>query len=367
MTADATLVIAWLVLAHLVADFVLQTDGIVAAKTGTGSRALVGLLQHGAGVGIVLAPLVVAFGPPGLAAAVLIAVGHLVVDRTKIVLTRRVEDGALADAARRHESGAPAVAGLDRAWTSLPAALFVLDQAAHLGLIVLAWAIWLDGAPLTAAWADAVGRLVGQWPGPDVHRVALWTTVGLSLLIVNVRAASLLVSILVNPRSAVEPGAGDLPAPGAGSELEPDGGSDRAAPDDPADDPADPPPAPPAGPPADPFGTASADPPAGSAESSAPRANADRLPAASLPIRRAGTTAPPARIGEAIGILERLVVVALVLTGSTAAIGFVIAAKTLARFRQLDDRAFAEYYLLGTLASVTIALLSGLAAAAVLA
>ncbi len=78
------------------------------------------------------------------------------------------------------------------------------------------------------------------------------------------------------------------------------------------------------------------------------------------------TTAPPARIGEAIGILERLVVVTLVLTGSTAAIGFVIAAKTLARFRQLDDRAFAEYYLLGTLASVTIALLSGLVAAAVL-
>ena len=32
-----------------------------------------------------------------------------------------------------------------------------------------------------------------------------------------------------------------------------------------------------------------------------------------------------------------------------------IAAKTIARFKQLDDRGFAEYYLLGTLASVAVA------------
>jgi hypothetical protein len=76
--------------------------------------------------------------------------------------------------------------------------------------------------------------------------------------------------------------------------------------------------------------------------------------------------ASPARIGATIGVLERLLIVAFVLTGSTAAIGFVVAAKTLARFRQLDDRDFAEYYLLGTLASVAVALGSGLLAAAAL-
>jgi hypothetical protein len=76
--------------------------------------------------------------------------------------------------------------------------------------------------------------------------------------------------------------------------------------------------------------------------------------------------ASPARIGATIGVLERLLIVAFVLTGSTAAIGFVVAAKTLARFRQLDDRDFAEYYLLGTLASVAVALGSGLVAAAAL-
>jgi hypothetical protein len=54
------------------------------------------------------------------------------------------------------------------------------------------------------------------------------------------------------------------------------------------------------------------------------------------------------------------------MTGSTAAVGFVVAAKTLARFKQLDDRDFAEYYLLGTLASVAVAIGSGLVAAAAL-
>ncbi len=66
-------------------------------------------------------------------------------------------------------------------------------------------------------------------------------------------------------------------------------------------------------------------------------------------------------------MLERLLIVALVLTNATAAVGFVIAAKTLARFKQLDDRQFAEYYLLGTLASVAVAVGSGLVAVAALA
>ena len=56
----------------------------------------------------------------------------------------------------------------------------------------------------------------------------------------------------------------------------------------------------------------------------------------------------------------------LVLAGAEAAIGLVVAAKTLARFKQLDDRQFAEYYLLGTLASVSVALATGLLAAAAL-
>ena len=74
------------------------------------------------------------------------------------------------------------------------------------------------------------------------------------------------------------------------------------------------------------------------------------------------TTGSPARVGEAIGVLERLLIVTFMLTGAEAAVGFVIAAKTLARFKQLDDRGFAEYYLLGTLASVSVAIASALLA-----
>ena len=70
----------------------------------------------------------------------------------------------------------------------------------------------------------------------------------------------------------------------------------------------------------------------------------------------------PARIGATIGALERLLIVAFMLTGAEAAVGFVIAAKTIARFKQLDDRGFAEYYLLGTLASVAVAVSSSLVA-----
>ena len=57
---------------------------------------------------------------------------------------------------------------------------------------------------------------------------------------------------------------------------------------------------------------------------------------------------------------------AFVLVNAEAAVGFVIAAKTIARFKQLDDRGFAEYYLLGTLASVSVAFLSAVIAKAAL-
>jgi hypothetical protein len=77
-------------------------------------------------------------------------------------------------------------------------------------------------------------------------------------------------------------------------------------------------------------------------------------------------TPAPAQVGATIGILERLLIVTFMLTSAEAAIGFVIAAKTIARFRLLDDRDFAEYYLLGTLASVGVAVLTGLAARAAL-
>jgi hypothetical protein len=64
--------------------------------------------------------------------------------------------------------------------------------------------------------------------------------------------------------------------------------------------------------------------------------------------------------GEWIGILERLVTLTFVLAGSYEAVAFALTAKSLVRFPQLEkDKAFAEYYLIGTSASVGIALLVG--------
>ena len=78
-------------------------------------------------------------------------------------------------------------------------------------------------------------------------------------------------------------------------------------------------------------------------------------------------TPPPLQVGATIGVLERLLIATLLLVGADAAIGLVIAAKTIARFKLLDDRDFAEYYLLGTLASVSVALITALVARAALA
>jgi hypothetical protein len=60
--------------------------------------------------------------------------------------------------------------------------------------------------------------------------------------------------------------------------------------------------------------------------------------------------------GYLIGIFERIIAVTLVLVNQLGAIGFVLAAKSLARFKQLEAQGIAEKYLVGTLLSVTVAL-----------
>ena len=65
------------------------------------------------------------------------------------------------------------------------------------------------------------------------------------------------------------------------------------------------------------------------------------------------------RVGRLVGMLERLLIAVLTIGGHFGAIGFVLAAKSIARFKELEKRAFAEYYLLGTLLSCLIALAVG--------
>ncbi|MBA2275968.1 MAG: DUF3307 domain-containing protein [Chloroflexi bacterium] len=282
--ADPTLLLAWLVLAHLVGDFLLQTDAIATGKFGDGPPAARALWLHAGVVAAVHLPLVVIFGLRGFLFVALTAASHFVIDRAKIVLTRRAEPLSPSGSDPTAEEAATGPA-FDRAWTPVPGALFAFDQLAHLSVLLLGWTLLLGGATPMAELGDIVQRLSGNLGPEAFHRVALTAVVISALLIVNVRAASLFVAMLVRP-------------PGKATDA---------------------------------------------------------------------TRPSVARVGSTIGILERLLICALVLGGAVATIGLVVAAKTLARFKQLDDREFAEYYLLGTLASVTIAVATSLIAQSALA
>lgn len=67
------------------------------------------------------------------------------------------------------------------------------------------------------------------------------------------------------------------------------------------------------------------------------------------------------RMGRTIGILERMLIPTLVLLAQWQAIARIFAGKTVALFRELDNRAFSEYYLIGTLSSLLFAAASGAA------
>jgi hypothetical protein len=64
--------------------------------------------------------------------------------------------------------------------------------------------------------------------------------------------------------------------------------------------------------------------------------------------------------GKIIGYIERLLVLLLTFYSAYPAIGFIVAAKSIARFKQMDDRDWAEYFLLGTLTSMFLGITLGI-------
>lgn len=64
--------------------------------------------------------------------------------------------------------------------------------------------------------------------------------------------------------------------------------------------------------------------------------------------------------GMYIGWLERFLVLSALLLQSPATIGLILTAKSIVRFPELKDLRFAEYFLIGTLLSISIALVGGL-------
>ncbi len=62
------------------------------------------------------------------------------------------------------------------------------------------------------------------------------------------------------------------------------------------------------------------------------------------------------RGGECIGNLERTLIFLLILIGQPGAIGFLVAAKSILRFEEAKKQKLAEYVLIGTLLSFTLAI-----------
>lgn len=59
--------------------------------------------------------------------------------------------------------------------------------------------------------------------------------------------------------------------------------------------------------------------------------------------------------GKMIGILERGLIFFLIVFNQVAGIAIIIALKSLARFKEMEDKSFAEYFLIGSLLSITTA------------
>ncbi len=64
--------------------------------------------------------------------------------------------------------------------------------------------------------------------------------------------------------------------------------------------------------------------------------------------------------GRVIGVLERIFIYLFALSGQFAAIGFILTAKGIVRYKEFENRTFAEYVLIGTLLSALLALLTAL-------
>ena len=64
------------------------------------------------------------------------------------------------------------------------------------------------------------------------------------------------------------------------------------------------------------------------------------------------------KAGNIIGKLERIIIAILLLNNQFGLIGFVLTAKSIARFKQMEDKNFAEKYLIGTLTSFLIVLIT---------
>lgn len=270
---DVNIVLALMLLSHVIADFVLQTDRIADGKRRNykimGSHACCYLLTN-----LVLLAPYLSLANNLWYLVIALALAHWFIDVKKVEYDQR----------HKHGLGS-----------------FCLDQLAHISLIGLSYPLLQDIQP-TAAFSALAGFLSAHYPvlGLLTKQDLCVYILILSGYLFNFKGATVIIKLVLDRYLYLK-----APQPFPVS-LPPDS---RAA----------------------------------VAESAAAR-----LPAG------AGKNA-----GEAIGNLERLIIVTLVIQQNYAAIGLVFAAKTIARYKQLEEKNFAEYFLIGTFTSLIVALFTG--------
>lgn len=295
---STVLVLVWLIFAHLLADFVLQNDWIALNKGQRGRTGWLALATHGFHVALCLLPAALAFGWPGVAYIVVVALSHMVVDRWKVRATRRADQAAQQAARDRLErTGELPSTGVGNAWSPWPGMLFLADQLLHMTIAIVAWVVLLESAALLPGFVDFVNTLLRDADRQAVHAVVLTTLVFVSLFLVNTRGAYYFLLALAGPRN-LRPTDPSQPAP---------------------------------------------------ASTSGPRPGAP--------------TGVDASIFAASSALERLLIVCAVLVGSILGGAVVIVIEVAARFRHLRDRGYADWWLLATAGSLSVAVTSGLLAA----
>ena len=244
-----------IILAHVIADFLLQTPRIAAQKEAGLPR---GYLLHFAGHLFSLILLTHLYFSPALAALwIALPAAHLIVDWSKNRLFPP-----------EHPAGA---------------LVFVLDQALHLGLIFLAWQ-WVNPPPCPPV-ASFYRSLLS--PAGRTLMEHLFRTGAAPFLLTAAVSGFVIFGGAVLVRKTLD------------------------------------------------------------SEALALSGTAGKLDA-------------PRRAGRYIGMLERAIILSLTLADAFTSIAFVLTAKSIARYRELGNRAFAEYYLVGTLLSTLLAILGGL-------
>ncbi len=271
---DANLALALLLLSHVIADFVLQTDRIAAGKR-TNYKMMDSHVRCYLLTNLVLLAPYLSFANNLWCLVLVLAVAHWLIDVWKVEYDQR-----------HHTHGLES---------------FFLDQAAHILLIGLSYPLLRDIQP-TAAFTALAIFFSAHYPVLDLltkQDICIYIVM-LSGYLFNLKGATVITKLVLDKylhlKTPVKLPAGQPPA----------------------------------------AWTA-----------------VDEVAASYLPDEGVKNA------GETIGNLERLIIVTMVIQQNYAAIGLVFAAKTIARYKQLEEKNFAEYFLIGTFTSLITALLIG--------